>query len=378
MEQERPLAPLERPIEPWDDIYIIFTSGTTGPSKAVLCSYAMMLYGMPQAYTMIDSDTRYLIVSPLFHAAATGFGYAMLIRGGSVAMVESFKTDQFWDVIRRTQTTFCSLLGVVPLFLLKEPPSPRDRDHTLKVVTTGPWGEHCLQFAKRFGVDMYTAFSMSELSIPLVSELNPPKMGVAGRVRDGFEMKVVDEHDFEVPVGQVGEAVLRSALPWAITSGYYKNPEATAKAWRNGWFHTGDAMRVDEDGDFFFIDRLKDSIRRRGENISSFDIETVVQEHPAVRECAAIAVRAESEDEVMLCAALQPNMKLDFEEFVEFLRPKMAHFMVPRFFRLLPELPKTPNGKIQKAELRKDGVTSDTWDREAAGIIIKREKIGSR
>ncbi len=145
------------------------------------------------------------------------------------------------------------------------------------------------------------------------------------------------------------------------------------------WFHTGDSLKVDEDGDYFFVDRIKDAIRRRGENVSSFEVEAVVLEHPAVQQCAAVAVPNElAEDEVMVCLALKSGMELDFKAFVEFLQPRMAHFMVPRYVRIMDALPTTPSGKIQKAELRKEGVTNETWDREAAGMIIKRDVIGVR
>ena len=370
-------APLERPIEPRDSIYIIFTSGTTGPSKAVLTSYAMMWYQNPEAWPIVSQGSRFLLSGPLYHASATGWAYCMLVRGGSVALIESFKTSTFWDVIRETGATHCVLLGVMIPFLLKEPPSPRDKGHPLKFVCTSPWGEPCLTFGRRFGTTMYTAYSMSEIPCPIVSEANPPKPGVAGKRRPGFDLRIVDENDYEVPVGQVGELLVRSDRPWALNSGYHKNSEATAKAWRNGWFHTGDAMRVDEDGYYYFVDRMKDAIRRRGENISSFEVEAVVQEHPAVRECAALAVPNElSEDDVMICIALQPDMTVEGKDLIDFLLPRMAHFMVPRYIRILQSLPKTPSAKVQKEELRRQGITPDTWDGAAAGIVIKRDKIG--
>src|SRR5262249_54835403 len=159
--------------------------------------------------------------------------------------------------------------------------------------------------------------------------------------------------------------------------GYHQAPEATARAWRNGWFHTGDAFRVDAEGNYFFVDRMKDAIRRRGENISSFEVETEVAAHPKVREAAAVAVPSEfAEDEVMVAVAPVAGEKLDPRELIEFLIPRMAHFMVPRFVRILPELPKTPTQKVQKHLLRSEGITQDTWDREKAGIRVKREKVG--
>jgi carnitine-CoA ligase len=191
------------------------------------------------------------------------------------------------------------------------------------------------------------------------------------------EVRLVDENDCEVALGEVGEMLVRTDRPWAMNSGYYKAPEATARAWRNGWFHTGDAFRQDSDGFFFFVDRMKDAIRRRGENISSFEVEAEILAHPDVREAAAIAVPSElEEDEVMAVVAAAPGRSIDPAQLIEFLRDRLAFFMIPRYIRVLDELPKTPSSKVLKTDLRAQGVTADTWDREKAGIHIKRDRIG--
>jgi crotonobetaine/carnitine-CoA ligase len=217
---------------------------------------------------------------------------------------------------------------------------------------------------------------MTEVSCPLVSAINPTLPGSCGGPRAGVEARLVDENDCEVPVGEVGELIVRTDAPWAMNSGYYRNPEATARAWRNGWFHTGDAFRKDADGNHFFVDRMKDAIRRRGENISSFEVEAEVIAHPAVREAAAVAVPSEiAEDEVLVAVSLAQGCTLDPAELVEFLRPRMAHFLIPRYVRIMDELPKTPTQKVQKHLIRKDGVTADTWDREAAGVVVRRDRL---
>ena len=163
-----------------------------------------------------------------------------------------------------------------------------------------------------------------------------------------------------------------------MNHGYHNNPEATARAWRNGWFHTGDAFRRDAEGNFFFVDRLKDAIRRRGENISSFEVEAEVGTYPAVREAAVVGVPSEfGEDDVLAVVAPVAGRSIDPAELVRYLMPRMAHFMVPRYVRVLPELPKTPTQKVQKNILRAEGVTADTWDREAAGIHVRREKLSA-
>ncbi len=370
---------LARPIEPWDIQSIIYTSGTTGPSKGVLSSYLHMFTNAgPESWPMVDENDRYMCVAPIFHIGGMGPPFVMLARGASVAMIDNFSTEDFWAVAKATQSTVVFLLGVMATFLLKAEPRPDDRDHTIKKAFMVPLTGDAAAFTERFGVDIYTIFNMTEISSPIVSEANPTKIGTCGRVRDGVDVRLVDRNDCEVPIGEIGEMLVRTDRPWAMNSGYNANPEATAEAWRNGWFHTGDAFRRDEDGYFYFVDRVKDAIRRRGENISSFEVEADVCSHPAVREAAAVAVPSEfSEDEVMVIVAPVPGQKLEARQLAEFLIHTMPYFMVPRYIRILDELPKTPSAKVMKADLRKEGVTPDTWDREAAGLRVRREKFSA-
>ena len=370
---------LARPIEPWDIQSIIYTSGTTGPSKGVLSSYLHMFTNAgPESWPMVDENDRYMCVAPIFHIGGMGPPFVMLARGASVAMIDNFSTEDFWAVAKATQSTVVFLLGVMATFLLKADPRPDDRDHTVKKAFMVPLTGDAPAFTERFGVDIYTIFNMTEISSPIVSEANPKKIGTCGRVRDGVDVRLVDRNDCEVPIGEIGEMLVRTDRPWAMNSGYNANPEATAEAWRNGWFHTGDAFRRDEDGYFYFVDRVKDAIRRRGENISSFEVEADVCSHPAVREAAAVAVPSEfSEDEVMVIVAPVPGQKLEARQLAEFLIDTMPYFMVPRYIRILDELPKTPSAKVMKADLRKEGVTPDTWDREAAGLRVRREKFSA-
>jgi crotonobetaine/carnitine-CoA ligase len=217
---------------------------------------------------------------------------------------------------------------------------------------------------------------MTEISSPIVSEANPNKLGTCGKVRAGVEVRLVDSNDCEVPIGSVGEMIVRTDRPWAMNSGYHKNPQATAIAWRNGWFHTGDAFRRDNEGFFYFVDRVKDAIRRRGENISSFEVESEVMAHPHVREAAVIAVPSEySEDEVMAVIAPVPGVTVDYVDLIGFLTSRLPYFMVPRYIRMMDDLPKTPTAKVMKAELRAEGLTADSWDHEASGIKLRKEKL---
>jgi crotonobetaine/carnitine-CoA ligase len=367
---------LARAIAPWDMQSIIFTSGTTGPSKGVMSSY-VHLQQMASSAPFLSCADRYMINLPMFHSGGVMPVTAMLVHGGSIAMVDAFNTDAFWPAVKKAGVTTSILLGVMGGFLLKRAPSPDDKDHTLRTCTYVPLNETAPQFHQRFGTEIHTHFNMTEISMPIVSTPNPTALGSAGRPRAGVAVRIVDENDCELPVGAVGELLVRTDCPWATSHGYASNPAATAAAWRNGWFHTGDGFRQDAEGNFYFVDRLKDAIRRRGENISSFEVESEVLAYPPIREAAAIAVKSEiAEDEVCAVVAIREGETFDPAGLIDFLRPRMAHFMVPRYVRVVDALPRTPTAKIEKVKLRAEGLTPETWDREKAGIVVRREKIG--
>ncbi|MFC0530012.1 AMP-binding protein [Phytohabitans kaempferiae] len=371
------LLPLERPIEPWDPQAIIYTSGTTGPSKGAVTHYLQgftSLTGIPAR-----KGHRYMLVGPMFHLSGAGILHNALVNQGSVVMLEAFSTQTFWRDVHRYDITSGVLLGAMTTFLLKEPPSPADRDHTLEEVIMVPLSDDAPAFTERFGVNVITCYNMTEIATPIVSEFNPGVKSTAGRLRPVFEARIVDENDTELPAGEAGELILRSVHPWTLTTAYHNNPEASARAWRNGWFHTGDAMRRDEDGNYFFVDRIKDAIRRRGENISSFEVEKELLAHAAVRDAAVVPVASEyTEDDVLAVVTLVDGARLDPGELIDFLQPRLAHFMIPRYVRIVDKLPTTPTNKVEKYRLRAEGVTSDTWDREAAGIVIKRDRLAAR
>jgi crotonobetaine/carnitine-CoA ligase len=314
---------------------------------------------------------------PLFHVAGTAWTYAMLKLGGSVVLVESFRTDEFWDTVRRTRSTATQLLGVMAQFLLKQPVSPFDRDHTLKSALVIPLAEDNHEFASRFGVDVFTMYNMTEMPVPIVSQSNPTNLRSCGKVRIGIDVRIVDDNDCEVPEGQVGELIVRAEMPWTISHGYHRHPEATARTWRNGWFHTGDVFRKDGNGDFYFVDRIKDAIRRRGENISSFEVETAVCEFPAVKAAAAVGVPSPfGEEEILIVVTPAQGQTVAPADLVRFLQSRLAHFMVPKYVRVIPELPKTPTQKVQKVVLRDAGLTPDTWDRDSdPAISVRRERL---
>ncbi len=365
-------------IAPWDTHMVIFTSGTTGPSKGVLSSY-IHSYTAARGFRNIGPGDRTLMQLPMFHV---GGPYALLwalIYAGSTVVVEAFSVSRFWETVRRYEITTVGLLGAMAQFLMKQPESPADKDHPLRSVIIAPFDETAIAFGDRFGVPVYTEFNMTELSVPLWAGPDPTVPGTCGRAQPGFELRLVDEHDIEVPVGQAGELIVRAELPWTLSHGYLNDPESTAKAWRNGWFHTGDLLRRDADGNYFFVDRLKDVLRRRGENISSFDVENAILAHPHVREAAVVPVPGDgSEDEVLAVVAPVPGKSIDPADLIEFLRDKLAFFMIPRYVRTVDALPKTPTQKVEKHVLRSAGVTADTWDREAAGVRVERERLSAR
>jgi crotonobetaine/carnitine-CoA ligase len=369
---------LEGEIEPWDTQSIIYTSGTTGPSKGVLSSY-FHLWSMGQATCYYaGQDDRSLCYLPFFHAASLAGFMKMLCDGGSVGLVSTFDTKKFWQDANATQSTTAMMLGSVATFLAKQGQTEAERSTTLKTLLGAPLNADAKEIGKRSGLEVYACWNMTETSTPLISEANPTKPGTCGVVRSGIAARLVDAFDREVPVGEVGELVLRSDAPWAMNSGYHKDPEATARAWRNGWFHTGDAFRMDKDGEFFFVDRIKDAIRRRGENISSMEVEREVNAFPDVADSAAVAVPSEfGEDDVLVVVEPRPGQTIDPAALLDFLTPRMAHFMVPRYVRFIEKLPKTPTMKTEKHLLRKDGVTPDTWDREKAGIKVRRDRFNA-
>ena len=371
------LPEIGRDIDPWDVQQIIYTSGTTGPSKGVLSSYFHMKSMGDATVYYTDETDRSFTYLPLFHAASIAGVTRMLTTGGSIGLVEQFDTSKFWADILETKSTTCMMLGAVATFLEKAGQSEEEKNTPLKYLLGAPLNSDAVKLGQRSGFDTFACWNMTETSTPIISGANPTKPGSSGPARDGVAARLVDDNDCEVPVGEVGELLLRTDAPWAMNSGYHKEPDATARAWRNGWFHTGDAFRMDDDGDFYFVDRIKDAIRRRGENISSMEVEMEVNAHPQVANSAAVAVPSEfGEDDVLVVVEPKPDESIDPAEMIDFLVPRMAHFMVPRYIRFIDELPKTPTMKIQKHLLRDDGVTGETWDREAAGIKVGRDKLG--
>jgi crotonobetaine/carnitine-CoA ligase len=367
------LPELNDPIEPWHTQSIIYTSGTTGRSKGVLSSYMHSYSAMsPETWTCTRAGDRHLLHMPIFHIGGAFVANICLCTGGSIAVIPAFKTGTFWKTVRDMKVDVVFLLGAMATFLLKASPQPGDKDHSLRMVFIVPLGQSGAQFRTRFDVEVFTLFNMTEISTPLLSSANPVKPSTCGRPRQGVVVRLVDENDCEVARGAVGQLVIRTEQPWAMNHGYNNSPQATADAWRNGWFHTGDCFIRDDDDDFFFVDRIKDTIRRRGENISSYEIEVELLSHDGIREAAAVPVPSEfTEDEVLVVIAPVEGHSVEPLNIIEFLRARVPRHMVPRYVRIVRDLPKTPTEKVQKHILREQGLTADTWDREATAADLK-------
>jgi len=358
---------------------VIYTSGTTGPSKGVLVSWASLqdLKGMLPDDIIPSPDDGYYSVYPAYHvsgkaAIATAFSHE-----ARLVFRQSFSLSAYWDDIRSYNCVFGGLVGPMASMILGLPPSPADPENPLRGVVMAPVIPEFEEFKRRFDVRVCTGFGMTEIGYPFKSGWELTDHTTVGRVRSGppgFEVKLVDDDDEDVGPNRFGEMVVRTTDPWIITSGYFHMPEKTAAAWRNGWFHSGDGFTRDESGNYFFVDRIKDAIRRRGENISSFEVESAVNEHPAVAESAVIGVPSElSEDEVKVIVVVHPGVTLPPEELIAYLATRMPRFMIPRYVEFVEELIKTDSTqRTQKFALRENALNDRTWDREKAGIELPR------
>jgi crotonobetaine/carnitine-CoA ligase len=307
---------------------------------------------------------------PLFHnSGRSAFNYA-LVCGGRFVIRDRFSASEFWDDVRATGCTTAALVGPMTALLHAAPVRPDDADNPLRNVILGPMIPEIAGFERRFGVRTATGYGQTEVGMPVTTGWEHGPWANCGRERLDYpwpEVRIVDAHDQPVEAGEVGEMIVRTTEPWALNAGYYKMPEQTAEAWRNGWFHTGDAFRVDGDGWYYFVDRMRDTIRRRGENISSFEVETLVAEHPDVAECAAVGVPAPlGDDDVLVAVIGRDGVAFDPSALIRFLEPRMPRFMLPRYVEVVDDLPRTEASmRVRKHELRARGVTATTWDREA-------------
>jgi crotonobetaine/carnitine-CoA ligase len=366
-----PMPPPGEPVaaaalQPSDLTMILYTSGTTGPSKGVCCPHAQYFWWAVNTGALlgINSDDILSTTLPLFHTNAINAFYQALLAGASIHYEKRFSASGFYAGLARSRATVTYLLGAMVPILLSRPESAEEHQHTARIaLAPGVPGQFHAEFIRRSGIHLLDGWGSTETNCVLGTEIHRVKPGLMGPVFESFDARVVDDQDNEVPDGNAGELVVRTDDPFAFASGYFGAPEKTVEAWRNLWFHTGDRVVREPNGYYRFVDRIKDAIRRRGENISSFEVEQVLLSHPAVAVAAAFPVKSElAEDEVMAALVLHPGQSLQPTDLLKYCEPRLPYFALPRFIEFVDELPATENGKIQKYKLRSRGITERTWD----------------
>jgi len=360
---------------------IMYTSGTTGPSKGVLMPHAhCYLFAKGAIEAMgLTTDDRYYVCMPLFHANGLFMQvFPTLLAGCSAHVVKRFSVSTWLDDVIGQGATVTNALGVMPEFIFRSPVSERDRSHRLRAIMAIPVAEEWADaLQERFGVSIVQGYGMTEINMVAYTDPSEPvAAGCAGYVLDDhFELIIADpETDRDLGREAVGEILVRPRTPFCFNVGYFNMDDKTVEAWRNLWFHTGDAGRLDERGRLHFVDRIKDRIRRRGENISSYEVEQVLNDHPAVTESAAVGLRvagAGGEEEIKAVLAVEGTPP-DPVAFLDWCVERMPRYTVPRYLEFVEALDKTASGKIRKQALRDAGVTEATWDRESVGYLIKR------
>jgi crotonobetaine/carnitine-CoA ligase len=354
---------------------IHFTSGTTGRSKGSMMSHAQQHLLSEQNGILVDlgPEDIYLTFLPLFHinAQATAVYAAMLV-GAHVHLESRFSVSRWIDLVRDTGATVTTTLGVMMQFILSQPPRADDRDNRLRCVWAVPCPvEAAEEFGARFAVEHFAMpYGNTEVGTIIDPRERPPE-GSCGRVDDRFfEARVVDpESDEPLAPGTAGELIVRGRVPWVVSQGYFGMPDRTVEAYRNLWFHTGDSLVQDEDGWLWFVDRIKERIRRRGENIASADIEHILGQHPAIAEVAVVALPSEirgGEDELKACVVAGDGA-LDVDALFAWCDERLPRFAVPRYVEVLDALPKTPTAKVRKELLRAAGVSAATVERRVSG-----------
>lgn len=374
---DSPETPVDIKVYPSDPQNIIYTSGTTGLSKGALGPHKFWIFVAEQLLPLRGGgrDDIFYTFMPLYHMNGQCLtAVTALLAEGQMALSDRFSASRFWDDIRKYKATQFNSLGAVIPILEKQPVKDNDIDNPVKVVLSGGCPQDVMdRFERRFGVKCLEGWGMTEVGIPVHTNLQYRKPGACGKPLPMFEIKLFDDEDHEVPAGVSGEIVFRPKEPFTMMLEYYNMPDKTLETFRNLWFHSGDLGKMDEDGYLYFVDRKKDSLRRRGENISSFEVERAISSHPKILESAAVAVRAEMpEDEVKICVVLKPGEELAPEDLIAYAAERMPYFAVPRFVEFMDSLPKTPTERVQKYLLKQAGITPNTWDREKAGIEVKR------
>jgi crotonobetaine/carnitine-CoA ligase len=365
-------------VAPEDTAALLFTSGTTGPSKAVVLSHnanfglaastiSVMEYGEGEvfftAFPLYHINAKYTTVLP-----------AMMLDHASAVVHDRFSVSNFWEICRAQGVTAMNFMGALLLMLSKQPAREDDADNPVRKGFGAPAPPAIAPgFEDRFGVVLLEVYGSTEVGTVIANRPRERRFGSCGRPVPAFDVEIHDDDGRPLPPGTPGEIVVRPRGPHMIIEEYYRMPEATAAAFRDGWFRTGDRGVCDADGWFTFLDRTKDAIRRRGENISSWEVEQILNDHPAIEETAVVGVPSElTEEEVLAVVKVKAEVELAPEAILDYAQDRLPHFAVPRYVRFVSELPKNPQQRIQKFLLREQGVTPDTWDRESSGYVVTR------
>lgn len=377
-----------RPRRPHDLASVLFTSGTTGLPKGVKMPEAQLYFFSEQFrnYERITDADIYLHDKPMYTALAHfHVMYSTLVAGASVAMYEGFSAGQWAQRVHDSGATVVLLLGEMMDFVMKQEPNAVDHDNQLRCISCGPTSWAVVDdFVQRFGGEAVAeAYGQTEISCPIMTPYGSdrPKGSCGLAVDEWFDIRLADaETDESVEDGELGELQIRTRVPWTICDGYYAAPEATAAARRNLWFHTGDMFRRDSEGWFYFVDRARDVIRRRGRNIASKEIEDAFLQRDDVLECAAVNIppAASDESDEILVALVVTDPCASEEEMVRFVESELPYYAVPRYIRRVSSLPLTPTGKVRKVELRQMRFEGGVWDRTAAGVVLAEEAVRAR
>lgn len=367
-------------LSPGDLMSIIYTSGTTGLPKGCMMPngyYVNVGTAMSEVWDITPDDVI-ITALPLFHGASRAMVVTAALVYGATAVIEPVFSLSILDRIIETKATIFGGVGAMGVAILSLPPSDKDRAHSLRLAGFIPFSPALQQqFEVRFGVMCHAELFGQTECVP--ATYSPPNglrnRASAGRAAGHLDVRLVDDEDDEVPVGEVGEIVVRPRKPYVMYTGYWNKPEDTIKAWRNLWHHTGDYGRADADGFITFVDRKKDALRRRGENISSMELEMAIIQHPGIAEAAVHAVPSELlEDDVKVCIVLAPGQTVEPDELFAFFKQNLPYYAVPRYVEVVPELPKNAVMRVMKHKLRERWMTDTTWDFEKLGLTIARDE----
>lgn len=372
----------ERKPNPWELACLIYTSGTTGPSKGCMISYNYMC-NLARLQLRAGPATEHDVTItplPLFHMNAMCVGVlASILVGARVAFVPRFSVSNFWPEVERSGATIASILGSMGAMLANAPDTEAGQrcKGQIHTVRGNPFTEEVKAvWRERFGAKQVGGNGYGLTEAAVITSLaggEHAAPGSSGKRIPDFDVRIVDDLDREVAAGTSGEIVVRPLRPDIMFMGYWRRPEDTLKIMRNLWLHTGDIGKFDEQGFFYFVDRKKDYLRRRGENISSFEMEAAFARHPALAEVAVHAVPSDKgEDDVKVTAMLRPEMQLSPEDLFRWAIDAVPYYALPRYIEFRDSLPKNPQGRVLKYELRDQGCTPTTWDQEASGIQVNK------